>query len=63
VHEDDLPGAGLFLQKGRFQPVLVHGARSVGDAAFVNVGDPSCIAADVDVGFGHVFVGALAGGV
>jgi hypothetical protein len=63
VHEDDLPGTGLFLQKGRFQPVLVHGAGCVGDAAFIDVGDPSSIATDVDVGFGHVLVGALAGGV
>jgi hypothetical protein len=38
VHEDDLPGASLFLQEGRFQPVLVHGAGSVRDAAFIDVG-------------------------
>jgi hypothetical protein len=63
VHEDDLPAACLFLQEGRFQPVLVHGAGSVGDAAFIDVGDPSGIAADVDFGFGHVLVVALAGGV
>src|SRR5580658_372307 len=54
MHEDDLPGACLFLQEGGFQPILVHGTGSVGDAAFIDVGDPSAIAADVDVGFGHV---------
>jgi hypothetical protein len=63
VHEDDLPGAGLFLEEGRFQPVLVHGAGSVGDAAFIDVGDPSGVAVDVDVRFGHVPFIALARGM
>jgi hypothetical protein len=63
VHEDDPPGACLFLQEGRFQPVLVHGARGVGDAAFIDVGDPRDVAANVDVGVGHVLVVALAGRV
>ena len=63
VHEDDLPGAGLFLQEGRFQPVLVHGAGSVGDAASIDVGDPSGVAVDVDVRFGHVPFIALARGM
>jgi len=63
VHEDDLPGASLFLQEGRFQPVLVHSAGSVGDAAFIDVGDPSCVAADVDVWFGYVPFIALARGM
>ena len=60
VHENDLPAAALFLQKGRFQPVLVHGAGSVADAAFIDVGDPSGVAVDVDVRFGHVPFIALA---
>ena len=63
VHEDDLPGACLFLQEGRFQPVLVHSAGSVGDAAFIDVGDPSGVAADVDVRFGYVPFIALACGM
>jgi hypothetical protein len=63
VHEDDLPGPCLFLQEGRFQPVLVQGAGGVGDAAFIDVGDPSGIASDVDVRFGHVPFIALARGM
>ena len=63
VHEDDFPDAALFLQKGRFQPVLVHGSGSFGDAAFIDVGDPSGIATDVDVRFGHVPFIALARGM
>jgi hypothetical protein len=63
VHEDDLPDAGLFLQEGRFQPVLVHGAGSVGDAAFIDVGDPSGVAVDVNLRFGHVPFIALARGM
>jgi hypothetical protein len=63
VHEDDLPGPCLFLQEGRFQPVLVHGARGVGDAGFIDVGDPRGVATDADVGLGHVLVVPLAGGV
>src|SRR6266481_2303825 len=54
VHEDDLPSACLFFQEGRFQPVLVSGAGRVGDAAFIGVGNPSSVTADVDVRFGHV---------
>ena len=54
MHEDDLPDAGPFFQEGRFQPVLVHGAGNVGDAAFIDVGNPSGVAPDVDVRFGHV---------
>jgi hypothetical protein len=63
VHEEDLPRACLFLQEGRFQPVLLDGAGSVGDAAFIDIDDSSGIVGDVDVGFSHVLIGALAGGV
>jgi hypothetical protein len=51
VLEDDLPDATLFLQEGRLQPFLVRCTGAVADAAFVNVGDPSGVAADVDVRF------------
>jgi len=54
VHEDDLPDASLFLEKGRFEPFLAHGARGIRDAALIDVCNPSGIAADVDVGFRHV---------
>jgi hypothetical protein len=54
VHEQDLPHVSLFLKEGRFQPFLLHGAGAVGDAAFIDVSDPSGVAADVDVGLGHV---------
>src|SRR5467141_3442140 len=54
VHEEDLPDASLFLEKGRFEPFLAHGARGVRDAALIDVCNPSGIAADVDVGFRHV---------
>jgi len=63
VHEDELPGPCLFLEEGRFQPVLARGARGVGDAAFIDIGDPSGVAADVDVRFGHVPFIALARGM
>ena len=38
----------------RFEPFLAHGAGGVGDAALIDVGNPSGDAADVDVRFGHV---------
>ena len=60
VHEDDLPGACLFLEKRRFQPSLIHGAGRVTDAAIIDVGNPCCLAADVNVGFGHFPFVALA---
>lgn len=59
VHEYDLPDARLFFQEGRFQPFLISGAGGVGDAAFIDVGNPSGVAADVDVGFGYVPLEAL----
>ena len=43
-----------FLQEGRFQPLLVRCAGGIGDAAFIDVGNPSGVAADVDVRFRHV---------
>jgi hypothetical protein len=54
VHEDDLPGACLFLEESRLQPLLVYRAGGISDPALVDVGNPSGFAADVDVGFGHV---------
>src|ERR1700730_2171719 len=60
VHEDDLPDACLFLEESRFQPILVYSAGSVCDAAFIDVGYPSGVAADVDVGLGHVPLVTLA---
>ena len=48
VHENDLPVPCLFLQEGRFQPLLVRCAGGVGDAAFIGVGNPSGVTADVD---------------
>src|SRR6267154_5069681 len=54
VHEDDLPGACLFLEESRLQPLLVYRAGGICDPALVDVGNPSGFAADVDVGFGHV---------
>jgi hypothetical protein len=60
VHKDDLSGAGLLPQEGRFQPVLVHGAGGVGDAAFIDLGDPRGVAADMHVQFSHVPFVALA---
>ena len=60
VHEDDLPGACLFLEKGRFQPGLIRGAGRVSDAALIDVSNPCCLAADVHVGFGHFPFVALA---
>src|SRR5260370_42349456 len=60
VHKGDLPGACLFPEKSRFQPSLVHGAGSVCDASFIDVGNPSSVAADVDIGFGDVPLVTLA---
>src|SRR5260370_7362565 len=60
VHKGDLQGAGLFLEKSRFQPSLVHGAGGVCDASFIDVGNPSSVAADVNVGFGHAPLVTLA---
>jgi hypothetical protein len=60
VHEDDLPGACLFLEESRLQPLLVYRAGGICDPALVDVGDPSGVAADVNVGFGHVPFVALA---
>ena len=54
VHKSDLPGACLFLKKSRFQPSLIPRAGGVCDAPSIDVGNPSSVAADVDVGFGHV---------
>src|SRR5260370_41243483 len=54
VHEDDLPGACLFLEESRLQPLLVYRAGGICDPAFVNVGNPGGSAADVDVGSGYV---------
>jgi len=60
VHEDDLPDACLLLQEGLFQPFLVRGAGGVGDTAFIDLGDPSGAAADVEVRFCHFPFIALA---
>src|SRR5438105_645085 len=60
VHEDDLPVACPFFEEGRFEPILLRGTGGVGDAAFIDVGNPRGVAADVDVGFGHVPLVALA---
>jgi hypothetical protein len=60
VHEDDLPNACLFLEKGRFEPFLTQGAGGVGDAALIDVCNLSGFAADVDVGFSHVPLEAFA---
>jgi len=54
VHEEDLPLACLFLQEGRFQPVLLDGAGSVGNAAFIGIRDPSGVTANADLRFSHV---------
>jgi hypothetical protein len=54
VHEYDLPDACPFFQESRLQPVLISCAGCVGDAAFINVGNPSGFAADVDVGLGYI---------
>jgi hypothetical protein len=63
VHEDNFPGGSLFLQESRFQPLLVYGARTIGDAPFVDVGDPSRISADVNILFGYVPFVSLALGM
>lgn len=63
VHEDDLPDACSFLQEGRFQPFLIHGAGGVCDTALIDVGDPRGVAGDVDVRLGHVPIEALARGM
>ena len=60
VHEDNLPVACSFFEEGRFQPILLRGTGGVGDAAFIEVGNPSGVAANVDIGFGHVPLVALA---
>jgi hypothetical protein len=60
AHEDDLPNACLFLEKVRFEPFLAPGAGGVGDAAVIDVCNPSGIASDVDVGFSHVPLEAFA---
>lgn len=60
VHEDDLPVACPFFEEGRFQPILLRGTGGVGNVTFVDVGNPSGVAANVDVGFGHVPLVALA---
>ena len=60
VHEDDLPNACLFLEKDRFKPFLAQGAGGVGDAALIDVCNPSDIADDVDVRFSHVSLEAFA---
>jgi hypothetical protein len=54
MHEDDLPDPRLLLKESRFQPILIHGAGGVSDAALIDVGNPCRPAADVDVGFSHV---------
>ena len=63
VHEHDLPGAFLFLQEGRFQPLLGHGSRGIADAAFIDVGDLSSIAGGMDIRLAHVPFVALASGM
>ena len=63
MHEDDLPVAGLFFEEGRFQPILLRSTGGVGDATFIDVGNPRGVAANVDVGFGHVPLVALACGM
>jgi hypothetical protein len=51
------------LEKGRLQPLLIRGNRSGSDAAFVDIGDPSNAAFNVDVWFGYMPLIALASGV
>ncbi|MEA2262666.1 MAG: hypothetical protein QOJ51_5491 [Acidobacteriaceae bacterium] len=63
VHEHDLPEACLLLEKGRFQPILIHGAGRIIDAALIDVSNPCRLAADVDVGLGHIPFVALARGM
>src|SRR5258707_2043590 len=53
MHEDDLPDASLFLEKGRFEPFLAHGARGIRDAALIDGCNPSVLPAHVDDGFRH----------
>src|ERR1700688_1974481 len=60
VHEDDLPDTCLLSEEGRCQPILVHGAGSVTDAALIDVCNPCRLAADVDVGFSYVPLVTLA---
>ena len=63
MHEDNLPVARLLLEEGRFQPLHLRGAGSVGNTTFVDVGDLSGVVADVHVGFGHIPLVMLARGV
>jgi hypothetical protein len=53
VHEYDFPGACLLFEEGRLQPFQISSARAVCDGAFIDVGNPSGVAPDVDVGFGY----------
>jgi hypothetical protein len=47
-------------RKADFEPFLAQGAGGVGDAALIDVCNPSGIADDVDVGFSHVLLEAFA---
>src|SRR5258708_33641583 len=49
-----------FWRKADSSHFLAHGARGVGDAALIDVCNPSGIAAHVDVGFSHVPLVAFA---
>jgi len=60
LREDDLPVACPSFQESRFEPILFRRTGRVGDAAFIDIGNPSGVAADVDVGFGHAPLVALA---
>jgi hypothetical protein len=53
VDKKDLPDARLFLQKGRFQPLLLDPARSVGDAALINVRNRIIKGRPFGVGYGQ----------
>ena len=63
VHEDNLPVACLLFEESRFQPVLLRGTGSVGNATLIDVGDPGGVAVDMHVGFGHIPLVMLARGM
>jgi hypothetical protein len=53
----------IFQTPSRFSRKADSNPGGMGDAAFIDVGDPSGVAADMDIRFGHVPFIALARGM
>jgi hypothetical protein len=63
VHEDDFPFVLPFVQNAGLEPILLRGARCVGDPAIVNISDPGGVPFNVNIGIGYFPLKAFTSGM